>query len=223
MPLVIDAPEASFRLNYLFNRVEISHDFRQTWSIFYEDETHPLGTFRGLNFHRGELFLVTDTGIFSTQTDTPQFVQISPQRKGGEFVDIESFDNMLYACTNDAIFQASSGVRWRLKYDGSTCGHFFSLLNFQGKLFAACEKGIYVASQEGKFWHPRYLSKDLGMFVALDGRGDKLFAQTEKGFFVSDDAAQHWQPQSNVQGPWTEAMGGSMLFEPRLKRREKDS
>ena len=178
MPLVIDAPEASFRLNYLFNRVEISHDFRQTWSIFYEDETHPLGTFRGLTFHRGELFLVTDTGIFSTQTDTPQFVQISPQRKGGEFVDIESFDNMLYACTNDAIFQASSGVRWRLKYDGSTCGHFFSLLNFQGKLFAACEKGIYVASQEGKFWHPRYLSKDLGMFVALDGRGDKIFAQT---------------------------------------------
>ena len=66
MPLVIDAPEASFRLNYLFNRVEISHDFRQTWSIFYEDETHPLGTFRGLTFHRGELFLVTDTGIFST-------------------------------------------------------------------------------------------------------------------------------------------------------------
>lgn len=223
MPLVIDAPEASFRLNYLFNRVEISHDFRQTWSIFYEDETHPLGTFRGIMFHRGELFLVTDTGIYSTKPDTPQFIQISPQRKGGEFVDIESFDNMLYACTNDAIFQASSGVRWRLKYDGSTCGHFFSLLNFQGKLFAACEKGIYVASQEGKFWHPRYLSKDLGMFVALDGRGDKLFAQTEKGFFVSDDAAQHWQPQSNVQGPWTEAMGGSMLFEPRLKRREKDS
>lgn len=223
MPLVIDAPDASFRLNYLFNRVEISHDFRRTWSIFYEDETHPLGTFRGLTFHRGELFLVTDTGIYSTKPDTPQFIQISPQRKGGEFVDIESFDNMLYACTNDAIFQASSGVRWRLKYDGSTCGHFFSLLNFQGKLFAACEKGIYVASQEGKFWHPRYLSKDLGMFVALDGRGDKLFAQTEKGFFVSDDAAQHWQPQSNVQGPWTEAMGGSMLFEPGLKRREKDS
>ena len=223
MPLVIDAPEASFRLNYLFNRVEISYDFKQTWSIFYENETHPLGTFRSLTFHRGELFLVTDMGIYSTKPDTPQFLQISPQRKGGEFVDIESFDNMLYACTNDAIFQASSGVRWRLKYDGSTCGHFFSLLNFQGKLFAACEKGIYVASQEGKFWHPRYLSKDLGMFVALDGRGDKLFAQTEKGFFVSDDAAQHWQPQSNVQGPLTEAMGGSMLFEPRLKRREKDS
>lgn len=221
MPLVIDAPEASFRLNYLFNRLEISHDFRQTWSIFYEDETHPLGTFRGLTFHRGELFLVTDTGIYSTQPDTPQFVQISPQRKGGEFVDIESFDNMLYACTNDAIFQASSGVRWRLKYDGSTCGHFFSLLNFQGKLFAACEKGIYVASQEGKFWHPRYLSKDLGMFVALDGRGDTLFAQTEKGFYVSDDAAQHWRPQNNVQGPWTEAMGGSMLFEPRLKNAKK--
>ena len=62
------------------------------------------------------------------------------------------------------------------------------------------------------------MSKDLGMFVALDGRGDTLFAQTEKGFYVSDDAAQHWRPQNNVQGPWTEAMGGSMLFEPRLKK-----
>ena len=223
MPLVIDAPEASFRLNYLFNRIEISRDFRQTWSIFHEDETHPLGTFRGLTFHRGELFLVTGSGIYSSTPDSPQFSQVSPQRKGAEFVDIESFENMLYACTNEAIFQASSGSRWRLKYDGNTCGHFFSLLSFQGKLFAACEKGIYVASQEEKFWHPRYLSKDLGMFVALDGRGDTLFAQTEKGFYVSDDAAQHWRPQNNVQGPWTEAMGGSMLFEPRLKKREKDS
>ena len=222
MPLVIDSPDASFRLNYLFNRIEISHDSRQTWSIFYENQDHPFGTFRGLTIHRGELFLVTDAGIFSSPLNAPNFTQVSPQRKGAEFVDIESFENMLYACTNDAIFQASSGVRWRLKYDGNTCGHFFSLLHFQGKLFAACEKGIYVASQEGKFWHPRYISKELGMFMALDGRGDKLFAQTEKGFYMSEDAAQHWQPQSNIQGPWTEAMGGTMLFEPRLKKREKD-
>ena len=109
MPLVIDSPEASFRLNYLFNRIEISHDFRQTWSIFYEDESHPLGTFRGLTFHRGELFLVTDSGIYSSSPEAPQFSQVSPQRKGAEFVDIESFDNMLYACTNEAVFQASSG------------------------------------------------------------------------------------------------------------------
>ena len=61
------------------------------------------------------------------------------------------------------------------------------------------------------------------MFVALDGLGDKLFAQTDKGFFVSDDAAQHWRPQDNVKGPWTAAMGGTMLFEPRLKKREKNS
>ena len=223
MPLVIDAPDASFRLNYLFNRVEISHDFRQTWSIFYEDETHPLGALRGLTFHRGALFLVTDSGIYSSPADAPHFALVSPQRKGAEFVDIESYENMLYACTNDAIFQASSGSRWRLKYDGKACGHFFSLLHFQGKLFAACEKGIYVSSQEGKFWHPRFISKELGMFVALDGLGDKLFAQTDKGFYVSDDAAQHWRPLDNVRGPWTAAMGGTMLFEPRLKKREKNS
>lgn len=221
MPLVIDTPNASFRLNYLFNRIEISHDSRQTWSIFYEDQNQPMCALRGLTFHRGELFIVTDNGIYSSSVDTPQFSQVSPQRKGAEFVDIESFDNMLYACTNEAIFQASSGARWCLKYDGKACGHFFSLLNFQGKLFAACEKGIYVSSQEGKFWHPRFISKEIGMFVALDGRGDKLFAQTDKGFYMSEDAAQHWHPQPNVQGPWTEAMGGSMLFEPRLKKRDK--
>ncbi len=223
MPLVIDAPDASFRLNYLFNRVEISHDFRQTWSIFFEDENHPLGALRGLTFHRELLFLVTDSGIYSSPTDSAQFTLVSPQRKGAEFVDIESYENMLYACTNDAIFQASSGSRWRLKYDGKACGHFFSLLHFQGKLFAACEKGIYVSSQEGKFWHPRFISKELGMFVALDGLGDKLFAQTDKGFYVSEDAAQHWHPQDNVKGPWTAAMGGAMLFEPRLKKRDKNS
>lgn len=221
MPLVIDAPNASFRLNYLFNRIEISHDSRQSWTIFYEDQSQPMGTLRGLTFHRGEIFIVTDSGIYSSSIEAPNFSQVSPQRKGAEFVDIESFDNMLYACTNEAIFQASSGARWRLKYDGKACGHFFSLLNFQGKLFAACEKGIYVSSQEGKFWHPRFISKELGMFVALDGREDKLFAQTDKGFYVSEDSAQHWHPQPNVQGPWTEAMGGSMLFEPRLKKRDK--
>lgn len=223
MPLVIDAPNASFRLNYLFNRVEISYDTRQTWSIFYEDEKHPMGALRGLTFHRDALFLVADNGIYCSPADSPNFTQVSPQRKGAEFVDIESFENMLYACTNEAIYQAASGSRWRMKYDGKACGHFFSLLNFQGKLFAACEKGIYVVTQEGKFWHPRFISKELGMFVALDGRGDKLFAQTDKGFYVSEDSAQHWEPQTNVKGPWTEAMGGSMLFEPRLKKREKDS
>lgn len=223
MPLVIDTPDASFRVNYLFNRIEISRDSRKSWAIFFEEETPAMGSLRGLTFHRDVLFVVTDTGIYSTPTDTPQFTQVSPQRKGAEFVDIESFEGMLYACTNDAIFQAASGVRWRLKYEGNACGHFFSLLNFKGKLFAACEKGIYVASQEGKFWHPRFISKEIGMFVALDGKGDKLFAQTDQGFFVSDDDAQHWAPQKNVKGPWTEAMGGTMLFEPRLKKREKNS
>ena len=111
MPLVIDAPDASFRLNYLFNRVEISHDFRQTWSIFYEDEAQPLGALRGLTFHRGALFLVTDSGIYSSPADAARFTLVSPQRKGAEFVDIESYENILYACTNDAIFQASSGSR----------------------------------------------------------------------------------------------------------------
>lgn len=222
MPLVIDASVGSFRLNYLFNRVEISHNFRQTWSIFYEDEDHPMGVLRGLTFHRNELFLVTDNGIYSSTPDAPNFILISPQRKGAEFVDIESFENMLYACTNEAIYQASSGSRWRMKYDGKACGHFFSLLSFQGKLFAACEKGIYVSSQEGKFWHPRFISKELGMFFALDGRGDKLFAQTNKSFYVSEDSAQHWSPQPNIRGPWTEAMGGSMLFEPRLKKKDSE-
>ena len=112
MPLVIDAPEASFRLNYLFNRIEISHDFRQTWSIFYEDESHPLGTFRGLTFHRGELFLVTDSGIYSSSTDTPQFSQVSPQRKGAEFVDIEYLEkqaNKEIVTTPFKVLKASTG------------------------------------------------------------------------------------------------------------------
>ena len=106
MPLVIDTPDASFRVNYLFNRIEISRDSRKSWAIFFEEETHAMGSLRGLTFHRDALFVVTDTGIYSTPTDAPQFTQVSPQRKGAEFVDIESFEEMLYACTNDAIFQA---------------------------------------------------------------------------------------------------------------------
>ena len=222
MPLVIDCHDVSFRLNYLFNRVEISRDARKSWSVFYQDENDALGTFFGLTFHREALFVVTDSGVYSSPINEPAFTQVCPQRKGSDYVDIESFDNMLYACTNSSIYQASSGVRWRLKYDGQACGYFFSLLQFKGRLFAACEKGVYIASQEGRFWHPRYTGHEYGKFLALDSLGDTLYAQTDKGYCLSTDNGQHWQAHPTLQGPWTEAMGGTMLFEPRpMKKRNR--
>jgi hypothetical protein len=140
MPLIVDIPEGSVRLNYLFNRLEISHDQRETWSILFEDENDSLGTIDGLTYHRGELFIVTELGVYSSPVSPIDFKLICPQRKGGDMVDIVSFDNMLYACTNNAVYQAASGSRWRLKYEGKGCGHFFSLLNFNGTLLTACEK-----------------------------------------------------------------------------------
>ena len=50
MPLVIDSNEGSFRLNYLFNRIERSFDKRENWHIFYQDEADPLGTLFGLRY-----------------------------------------------------------------------------------------------------------------------------------------------------------------------------
>lgn len=218
MPLVIDSNEGSFRLNYLFNRIERSFDKRENWHIFYQDEADPLGTLFGLTVHRDKLYVVTSLGLFASDLSSPNFERICPQRKGEDYVDIESFGNMLYACTNKGIYQAASGARWRMRYDGSTCGHFFSLLSFNGALLTACEKGIYVASQEGRFWHPRYIGKDFGMFVAIDARDGVLYAQTNKGFCVSHDNGQHWETHPRLVGPWTNAMGGSMIFEPRSKK-----
>lgn len=222
MPLVIDHNEISFRLNYLFNRVELSRDARKSWTIFFQDENDSLGTIFGLTCHRGSLFIVTYLGVYVSPVDAPDFKFVCPQRKGGDYVDIESFDNMLYACTNTGVYQASSGVRWRLKYDGQVCGNFFSLLQFKGKLFAACEKGVYLASQEGKFWHPRYTANEYGRFLALDARGETLYAQTDKGYCLSHDNGQHWEAHPSLQGPWTDAMGGGMLFAPRpIKKRNR--
>ena len=221
MPLIVDIPEGSVRLNYLFNRLEISHDQRETWSILFEDENDSLGTIDGLTYHRGELFIVTELGVYSSPVSPIDFKLICPQRKGGDMVDIVSFDNMLYACTNNAGYQAASGSRWRLKYEGKGCGHFFSLLNFNGTLLTACEKGVYVASQEGKFWHPRFSSTEFGKFFALDSRDNVLYAQTDKGFFISEDNGQHWLPHPKLVGPWTNAMGGSMIFAPRTVKKQK--
>lgn len=221
MPLVTNGPEGvSFRLNYLFNRIEISHDDRASWTIFFGNETDSLGKLFGLTVHRNQLFVVSEAGIHAFELDNPVAQQICPARKDAPFVDIESFDNMLYACTNSAIYQASSGSRWRLKYDGNLCGHFFSLLAFQNKLFAATEKGVYVSTQEARFWHPRFVSKDFGKFLALDAKDAMLYAQTDKGYLVSDDSGQHWQPHTGLVGPWTAAMGGTMLFSPKPTQRQ---
>lgn len=221
MPLVTNGPEGvSFRLNYLFNRIEISHDDRASWTIFFGNDTDSLGKLFGLTVHRNQLFVVSDSGIHAFDLESPVAQQICPPRKDAPFVDIESFDNMLYACTNSAIYQASSGSRWRLKYDGSLCGQFFSLLTFQNKLFAATEKGVYVSSQEARFWHPRFVSKDFGRFLALDAKETMLYAQTDKGYLVSDDSGQHWQPYTGLAGPWTAAMGGTMLFSPKPTQRQ---
>lgn len=215
MPLVVDSQLGSFRLNYLFNRIEQSFDGRENWHIFFQDESNLLGTLFGLTVHREKLYVVTSLGIYASCLESPTFERVCPQRKGDEdFVDIESFNNMLYACTNKGIYQAASGTRWRLKYDGNTCGHFFSLLSFNGTLLTACEKGIYVGSQEGRFWHPRYIGKEFGMFVAIDARDGVLYAQTNKGFCISRDGGQHWEAHPKLIGPWTNAMGGSMIFEP---------
>ncbi len=223
MPLVIDHLGESFRINYLFNRIEKSIDQRETWSIFYQDENDSLGTFFGLTIHRDQLYVITSLGLYASETAAPAFKLICPQRKDEDFVDIESYNKMLYACTNRAIYQGASGARWRLKYDGTGCGHFFSLLSFKGALYCACEKGLYVASQEARFWHPRYTSKNFGMFVAIDARDNTLYAQTNKGFYVSDDNGQHWSAHTKLAGPWTAAMGGTMIFSPReMKRPNKN-
>ncbi len=222
MPLIIDIPQGSVRLNYLFNRLEISHDDRQTWSILFEDKEDRLGTIDGITYHRDELFIVTELGIYASPLNPIEFKLVCPQRKGGDMVDIVSFDNMLYACTNSAVYQAASGSRWRLKYEGKACGHFFSLLNFNGSLLTACEKGVYVASQEGKFWHPRFSSAEFGNFLALDARGNTLYAQTDKGFIISEDNGQHWQPHPKLVGPWTNAMGGTMIFSPRIVKKQSE-
>ena len=57
MPLVIDSNEGSFRLNYLFNRIERSFDKRENWHIFYQDEADPLGTLFGLTVHTNFMLL----------------------------------------------------------------------------------------------------------------------------------------------------------------------
>lgn len=222
MPLIIEIPHASVRLNYLFNRLEISRDQRQTWEILYEDPEDSLGMIDGITFHRDELLMLTESGIYRTDPQHVDWQLLCPQRKNGQMVDIESFENMLYACTNHAVYQASSGTRWRLKYDGQTCGHFYSLLSHNGELLAACDKGVYCASQSGKFWHPRFHSADFGKFLALDAREGKLYAQTEKGYVVSESNAQHWQLQNSIEGPWTHAMGGNMLFRPRQVRKSDE-
>lgn len=222
MPLIIDIPQGSVRLNYLFNRLEISYDDRKTWSILFEDKEDRLGTIDGITYHRDELFIVTELGIYASPLNPIEFKLVCPQRKGGDMVDIVSFDNMLYACTNSAVYQAASGSRWRLKYEGKACGHFFSLLNFNGSLLTACEKGVYVASQEGKFWHPRFSSAEFGNFLALDARGNTLYAQTDKGFIISEDNGQHWQPHPKLVGPWTNAMGGTMIFSPRIVKKQSE-
>ena len=223
MPLIIDTENASVRLNYLFNRLEISLDRRQSWSILYEDFNDSLGTIDGITYHRNELLMLTDTGIYRTNLDVIHWELLCAQRKNAQMVDIESFENMLYACTNDAVYQASSGTRWRLKYDGQTCGHFYALLSHDGELLAACDKGVYSATQAGKFWHPRFNSHEFGKFLALDAREGILYAQTEKGYVQSDSKAQHWHLQPSVQGPWTNAMGGSMLFSPRKIQKKSAS
>lgn len=219
MPLIVDTPQGSVRLNYLFNRLEISHDNRQNWSILFEDNHDAYGIIDGIAYHREELFMVTDLGIYASVVDPIDFKLICPQRKGGDMVDIVSHGNMLYACTNNAIYQAASGTRWRLKYEGKACGHFFSLLSFKGSLLTACEKGVYAASQEGKFWHPRFSSSEFGNFFALDSRDETLYAQTDKGFIISEDNGQHWQPHPKIVGPWTKAMGGTMIFSPRVVKK----
>ena len=52
------------------------------------------------------------------------------------------------------------------------------------------------------------------MFVAIDARDGILYAQTNKGFCISRDNGQHWETHPRLVGPWTNAMGGSMIFEP---------
>lgn len=220
MPLITDYENGSIRLNYLFNRLEVSQDNRATWSILFDNTDDQLGTIKGLTIHREKLFIVTTTGIYASHPENIDWNLVSPQRKNGDVIDIVSFENMLYACTNTTIYQAASGSRWRLKYDGKACGHFYALLAHKGVLLTACDKGVYVASQEGKFWHPRFSSQSVGRFLALDVRDDVLYAQTDKGYLVSTDDATHWQAQTKLEGPWTQAMGGTMLFAPRLSKKK---
>lgn len=104
---------------------------------------------------------------------------------GKELVRINPSNNHIEAST-------TQGRTWMVRYSGSYCGTFASLVVHDGELLAATSKGVAASTNEGRTWTLRYTGTICGEFQQLTSTGSELLATTSRGLYASKNNGRTW-------------------------------
>lgn len=146
--------------------------------------------------NNGQLFAVTDSGLFKKTDDTAAW---SPIVTAITFKHINALlgrDDALFVCTDSGLFRTSdSGNRWEETDTGippdtlANKPRIFSLTSSQYALYAGTHTGIYLSTDTGKTWRAANSHSTITSFTT---RGNSLFAGSAQGIFVTNDNGDHW-------------------------------
>lgn len=105
---------------------------------------------------------------------------------GNELIRINPSNNRIE-------FSSNRGVSWISRYNGSSCGTFRDLLQYNGKIIAATDKGIYFSSNKGVSWISRCTGATAKSFISIQDGGREILAQSADGhLYFSTNEGVSW-------------------------------
>ncbi len=155
----------------------------------------------------GQIFAGANLGIYRSSNGGNNWVKCSNGLSSRPICSITSFNNVLFACSNDGYtgeiyFSTNDGNYWN-----RTAGSLSTVvpeklaanLDF---LFAVTSAGIYRTSNNGSNWTS--LNNGLTNPVySLSVNGSTLYAGTVDGFSVSTNNGVNWSVLTNELSGWT--------------------